>query len=73
MDNLNLQLQQKNLRNLQLDSAGFKKHQEYFEDFYNRKDLSKPSSNNPKGNFDKALQKQLKQIEKLREDNNKIW
>ncbi|TLE17056.1 hypothetical protein LS72_001345 [Helicobacter apodemus] len=73
LDNLNLQLQQKNLRNLQLDSAGFKKHQEYFEDFYNRKDLSKPSSNNPKGNFDKALQKQLKQIEKLREDNNKIW
>lgn len=73
LDNLYLQLQQQNLHNLQLDSAGFKKHQEYFENFYERKDLSKPSSNNPKGSFDKALQKQLKQIEKLRKDNDRIW
>ncbi|WP_104721702.1 hypothetical protein [Helicobacter mesocricetorum] len=72
LDNLNSQLQQKNLRNLQLDSAGFKKHQQHFEDFYNRKDLSESSPNNPKGNFDKALQKQLKQIEKLNESNDKF-
>ncbi len=75
LEELNLQLQQKNLDNLQYHE-GTKEHMKHFESLYNRQDLPKQkdwSKQNPSEILQKAHKLQRQQLEKLQQKNDEIW
>ncbi|PZT48708.1 hypothetical protein B6S12_02370 [Helicobacter valdiviensis] len=52
---------------------GLKKHTEFFENFYHRKDLPKNATkNNPQNFLDKAYEHQKTQIERLRKEQDRV-
>lgn len=75
LEELNLQLQQKNLDNLQYNQ-GTQEHIKHFESLYNRQDLPKQKDStrqNPSEILEKAHRLQREQLEKLQQKNDEIW
>lgn len=75
LEELNLQLRQKNLDNLQYNQ-GTKEHIRRFESLYNRQDLPKQrdsAKQTPNEILKKAYEIQNQQLEKLQQKNDEIW
>ncbi|CAM2854263.1 hypothetical protein HEBU111660_03985 [Helicobacter burdigaliensis] len=74
LNRLSQELHNQNIKSSKTDSynEGLKRHTEFFENFYNRKDLPKnPNKNNPQELIDRAYKHQEKQIESLRKNQEK--